>query len=142
MKSGRGEAVAFELERLGVFGILKEIAEGGQLLEIKCEMPKCYCPKGRGHFDRKKHPPGPWAPTADHYPTLKKDGGRLNVGNVRLAHVFCNREDYGWRVRVTRLLSAGRSLQEIAVELNRKEVRAPNGSGKWSPSSVRNAFVS
>lgn len=137
-----GETVVQALESLGAGGILKEIAARGQILEVKCEMPKCYCPKGRTHFERKEHPPGPWAPSPDHYPTLRKDGGKLAAGNVRLAHVMCNREDYAWRVRITRLLAAGRSLEEIAEELNRKGVRTPHGSKKWSPSSVRKAFVS
>jgi hypothetical protein len=54
----------------------------------------------------------------------------------------CNREDYGWRVRINRLLKKGRSLEEIAGEFNRKGVRKPNGAGKWTAASVRKAFIS
>lgn len=135
-------ALAEEFHNLGVGGVLNQMAKKGQILELKCEMPKCYCPKGRKHFDPKEHPPGPWAPSADHYPRLKSDGGHLDPWNVRLAHVLCNREDYGWRMRITGLLRKGKSLEEIAEELNRKGVRPPQGRGKWSPTSVRKAFVS
>jgi 5-methylcytosine-specific restriction endonuclease McrA len=34
-----------------------------------------------------------WIPTADHYPTPKKAGGKLTWDNVRLAHRGCNWED-------------------------------------------------
>jgi hypothetical protein len=75
-------------------------------------------------------------------PTLKSDGGRLDPWNVRLAHVLCNREDYGWRMQIRRMLEKEMSLQEIAEELNETGVRAPHGSGKWSPAMVRKAFIS
>jgi DNA-binding transcriptional MerR regulator len=62
--------------------------------------------------------------------------------NVRLSHVLCNREDYGWRMRIRRMLEKGMSLEEIAERLNDKSVRTPHGSGKWSATTVRKAFVS
>ena len=118
------------------------MAQCRQIIELRCEMPTCYCHKGRAHFDRKSHPPGPWAPSADHYPRLKSDGGHLDPWNVRLAHVLCNREDYGWRMRIRRMLEKGMSLEDIAEGLNDKGVRTPHGSGKWSATTVRKAFVS
>lgn len=142
MKGAPMEDAIAVLARLNVGGVLKQVAQRGQLLEIRCEMPKCYCPNGRRYFEPKSHPPRQWALSADHYPRLKKDGGKLEPGNVRLAHVLCNREDYGWRVRITKMMSDGRSLHEIASELNRKGVRTPHGSAKWTPGSVRKAFVS
>ena len=42
------------------------------------------------------------------------DGGHLVPWNVRLAHVLCNREDYGWRMKIRRMLDKGMSLEEIA----------------------------
>lgn len=33
-------------------------------------------------------------PTPDDHPVLKKDGSKLTVDNVRLAHRICNRVDY------------------------------------------------
>jgi Recombinase len=62
--------------------------------------------------------------------------------NVRFSHVLCNREDYGCRMRIRRMLEKGMSLDEIAEELNEKGVRAPHGRGRWSAATVRNAFVS
>jgi DNA-binding transcriptional MerR regulator len=78
----------------------------------------------------------------DHYPRLKADGGHLVPWNVRLAHVLCNREDFGWRLRIRRMLAKGMSLEEIAETLNHKRVRRPHGSATWSASTVRKAFVS
>jgi hypothetical protein len=62
--------------------------------------------------------------------------------NVRLAHVLCNREDYGWRMRIRRMIEKGMSLEEIVEDLNEKGIRRPHGSATWSATSVRNSFVS
>jgi hypothetical protein len=141
-KAGMGNTVADRLRELGVRGVLVQMAQRRQIVELRCEMPTCYCHKGRAHFDRKSQPPGPWAPSADHYPRLKSDGGHLVPCNVRLAHVRCNQEDYTWRLRIRRMLEEGMSLEDIAGRLNDKRVRAPHGSGKWSATTVRKAFVS
>src|SRR5688572_14869770 len=89
--------LADRLRKRGVRGVLVKMAEHGQLLELRCEMPTCYCPQGRNTFDpwptdrtSKKRE---WAPNPDHYPTLKRDKGQLKPWNVRLAHVFCNNQD-------------------------------------------------
>jgi hypothetical protein len=129
-------------EELGVRGVLVQMAKRRQIIELRCEMPSCYCHKGRAHFDPKSHPPGPWEPSPDHYPRLKSDGGHLDPWNVRLSHVLCNREDYDWRMRIRRMLEKEMSLDEIAENLNHKGVRAPHGRGKWSAATVRKAFVS
>jgi hypothetical protein len=86
--------LAEQLRSLGVKGILVTMAETGALAELRCMMPECYCPEGRNHFDFKDHPPGPYAPTDDHHPTLKKDGGQRTLANTRLAHTRCNNLDY------------------------------------------------
>jgi Recombinase len=119
------------------------MAQRGQLIELRCEMPKCYCPKGRGHFDPRTHPQrSVWAPSADHYPQLKADGGKLVPWNVRLAHVLCNQEDWVWRGRIRRMLEKGMSLEKIAEDLNEKGIRRPHGSQTWSARAVRKWFVS
>jgi hypothetical protein len=105
-------------------------------------MPQCYCHKGRKYFDENSHPPTKWAPSADHYPRLKAQGGHLRPGNVRIGHVLCNRRDYGWRKRITTMLAQGKSLEEIAERLNRKGIPRPHGHGRWSAATVRKAFVS
>ena len=49
--AGAGSAdssVADQLRELGVKGVLVQMAERGQLLALKCEMPQCYHHKGRG----------------------------------------------------------------------------------------------
>ncbi|HSS80379.1 MAG TPA: hypothetical protein VLK24_04190 [Gaiellaceae bacterium] len=118
------------------------MAERGQIIELRCEMPSCYCHKGRGYFEPRSTPLTAWAPSPDHYPRLKADGGHLVPSNVRLGHVRCNKMDYGWRVRIRTLLEKGMSLEQIAEQLNRKQVRRPHGSQTWTARAVRKAFVS
>jgi hypothetical protein len=136
-------ALIEQLKELHVRGVLMQIAERGQLLDLKCEMPKCFCTRGRKAFDPKTHPPTDWAPSADHYPIPKALGGELRPWNVRVGHVLCNRVDYGWRTRVITLLKRDdMSLDEIAAELNTKRVQAPHGTNRWTAASVRKALSS
>ena len=136
-----GASVSETLETLGVRGILQQLARDGQLVDLRCEMPQCYCFRGRGHFDP-RGPSSDWEPTADHYPRLKMHHGHLTADNVRLAHRLCNRRDYEWRKRINAMLAKRMSLVEIADELNRKSVPPIHGTNRWTPSSVRKAFVS
>jgi Recombinase len=140
------ETIADQLRKRGVVrrgDVLLRMAERGQIIELRCEMPKCYCHKGRSHFDPRTHPQrSNWAPSADHYPQLQADGGKLVPWNVRLAHVFCNQEDWVWRGRIRRMLQENLSLEQIANALNDKGIRRPYGSAKWTAKSVRKAFVS
>ena len=131
-----------ELKSLKVGGVLKVMAQQGQLVELRCEIPKCYCPGGRRKFDPKGQVPNDWTPSVDHYPKLKSEGGTRIASNVRIGHVLCNREDFSWRKRIATLLDRGKSLQEIADELNRKNVPTPHGHANWSAAMVRKAFVS
>ena len=118
---GADSSVADELRRLGVKGVLVQMAERGQLLDLKCEMPQCYHHKGRAAFDPVAKTRTKWAPSPDHYPTLKSAGGHLVPENVRLSHVWCNNLDYGWRTRIRTLLAKGKSLDEIKKELKMPE---------------------
>jgi hypothetical protein len=136
------DTVADQLRALGTRGVLVQMAERGQIIELRCEMPMCYCHKGRGYFDRKSHPPTAWVPSPDHYPQLRADGGRLVRWNVRLSHLRCNQMDYAWRMRIRRMLEKGMSLEEIADELTRKRIPRPHGRQTWSAAAVRKAFVS
>ena len=137
-----GDTVAGRLRELGTRGVLLQMAQRGQIIELRCEMPKCYCHKGRGHFDQKSTPVPYWAPSPDHYPRLKADGGHLDPWNVRLAHLHCNQMDYAWRMRIRRMLEKKMSLEEIAENLNHKGIKPPHGSATWSAKSVRKAFIS
>ena len=139
---GADSSVADQLRALGVKGVLVRMAERGQLLALKCEMPQCYNPKGRSAFDEVTTPRTKWAPSPDHYPTLKSAGGHLVAENVRLAHVWCNNRDYGWRTQVRTLLAKGKSLDEIAEALNRKRVPPAHGTNRWTAAMVRKAYVS
>jgi hypothetical protein len=142
--------LAEELKELGVRGVLLDMAKNGQLLELKCEMPVCYCEKGRTHFDswpspRRASPEAKWAPNPDHYPTLKRDGGHLKPWNVRLAHVHCNNMDMGWRSRIRAMLERDptQSFHEIAEALNRKQkVLLPPKKRSWTANLVRKLYVS
>jgi hypothetical protein len=138
-----GHRVAEGLRARGmVRGILVQMAEREQIIELRCEMPKCFCPKGRAHFDPKSTPMTAWAPNADHYPILKRAGGKLRADNVRLAHVRCNNTDAGWRLKIKAMLAKGMSLQQIADKLTRQKVPRPHGAVSWTARNVRRAFVS
>ena len=130
-----------QLEALGVRGILRQLAQHGQLIEVRCEMPQCYSPRGRKYF-APNAPPSDWSPTADHYPRLKSHGGHLTSDNVRLAHKRCNQRDYLWRRRINAMLAKRMSLEQIAARLNAEEVPTIHGTNRWTASSVRKAFVS
>ena len=129
-----------KLEELGVRGILRQLAQNGQIVELRCEMPQCYCSRGRRHFD--PNLPGfKWSPTADHYPTLKSKGGHLTPDNVRLAHKFCNHHDFTRRAKINAMLGTGMSLDEIAAELNAQNVPTIHGTNRWTvPPSARHSF--
>src|SRR5581483_2572674 len=133
---GRCNTVAESLKELGAPRILVRMAENGQILELKCEMPTCYCPDGRTHFDPwpnpRYAPENRWSPNADHYPTWKKDGGKLQPSNVRLAHVHCNNMDYGWRTRVRTMLEKHptMSFADIAEALNGQRVPVPPSANR------------
>src|SRR3954453_21324431 len=129
------------LKALGVRGILSQLARDGQIIEVRCEMPQCYCFRGRRHFDPKSTR-SDWSPTPDHYPRLKSHGGHLTPDNVRLAHLRCNQRDYEWRKRINGMLGKRMSLEEIAAHLKRQKVPPIHGTNRWTASSVRKAFVS
>jgi hypothetical protein len=60
-------------------------------LGTDCAMERCFCPAGRSYFDTRV--PGSsnrWMPSVDRFPVPGKDGGPYALGNVRLAHLFCN----------------------------------------------------
>ena len=130
-----------KLEGLGVRGILWQLARDGQLIDVQCEMPQCYCPHGRRHF-APRLPASEWSPSADHYPRLKMHGGHLTPDNVRLGHRLCNQRDYTWRQTINVLLGKRMSLEEIAEKLNSERVPTIHGTNRWTPASVRKAFVS
>ena len=118
-------------------------------MRIRPPTTTSYCPKGRDHFDPwpdpRYAPERKWSPSADHYPTLKKDGGKLKPWNVRLAHVHCNNMDFGWRTRIRWMLEKDPALsfEEIAETLNRKmDVQAPPPAKSWTAELVRKAYAS
>ncbi len=130
-----------KLQTLGVRGILMRLARDGQIVDVRCEMPQCYCSRGRSYFERRSGR-ADWSLTADHYPRLKMHGGRLTPDNVRLGHRVCNQRDYLWRVRINAMLGKHMSLEQIAEQLNVKKVPTIHGTNRWTPASVRKAFVS
>jgi hypothetical protein len=140
MAGDRTESVE-KLEALGVRGILRQLAKDGQIVDVRCEMPQCYCFRGRRYFDPRL-PLSAWSPTPDHYPRLKAHGGQLTPDNVRLAHLLCNQRDYVWRMRINAMLGKRMSLEEIAARLNAQKVPTIHGTNRWTASSVRKAFVS
>jgi hypothetical protein len=140
--AGMAHAIADQLRAYGVRGVLVQMAERGQIIELRCEMPQCYCHKGRKYFEPRTTPLRKWAPSPDHYPILKSAGGQRRPENVRLSHVLCNQRDYLWRTRIKTMLAKGMALEEIAESLNRKKVPTPHGGPRWAAATVRKAFVS
>ena len=130
-----------KLKALEVRGILMQAARDGQIIDVRCEMPKCYCPGGRRYFEPRSAG-SDWEPTADHYPTLKTHGGHLTPDNVRLGHRLCNQRDYQWRIKINTMLKKRMSLEEIAEKLNAQKVPTIHGTNRWAAASVRKAFVS
>ena len=130
-----------QLGALGVGGILWQLANDGQFVDVRCEMSQCYCFRGRRYFD-----PAPacsdWSPTADHHPRLKMHGGQLTPDNVRLGHKLCNNRDFIWRQKINAMLAKRMSLDEIAARLNEQQVPTIHGTNRWTPAAVRKAFVS
>jgi hypothetical protein len=141
VRADAGTSAVEHLEALGVGGILWQLAKEGQIVDVRCEMPQCYCHRGRRHFDENMTG-SDWSPTADHYPRLKMHGGHLTPDNVRLGHKLCNQRDYTWRTQINALLGKKMSLEEIAAQLNGKKVPTIHGTNRWTASSVRKAFVS
>jgi len=140
--SEAGETQVEKLEALGVRGILMQLARNGQLIDVRCEMPQCYCYRGRRHFEPRSARPHDWEPTADHYPRLKMHGGHLTPDNVRLGHRLCNKRDYIWRMKINAMLAKRMSLAEIADKLNAESVPTIHGTNRWTAASVRRVFVS
>ena len=130
-----GASVVEKLEALGVRGILRQRAQDGQILDVRCEMPQCYCFRGRRYFEPIS-PGADWMPTADHYPRLKMHGGRLTPDNVRLGHRLCNQRDYIWRVKINAMLGKRMSLEEIAERLNVENVPTIHGTNRWTEAAV------
>ncbi|KAB2847474.1 MAG: hypothetical protein F9K44_13375 [Hyphomicrobiaceae bacterium] len=121
------------------------MAEAGQLLAVRCEMPQCYHHKGRGKFDPVKKTREKWAPSPDHYPILESAGGHRVPENIRLSHTECNQRDHTRRTQIRTLLAKGKSLDEIAETLNRKKVPPAHGANRrtgWTGAMVRKAYVS
>jgi hypothetical protein len=135
-------SVEDKLKALGVKGVLREMAERGQLLELVCEMPQCYCPFGRTHFERRIIKPFDWAPSVDHYPIIKSRDGKRYAENVRLAHVLCNERDQTLRRKISDMLRMKNSLQDITDALNAMKAATLSGGFRWSPATVRRMFVS
>ena len=136
-----GETPLEKLERLEVRGILWQLARHNQIIDVRCEMPQCYCFRGRRYFEPIS-PGADWMPTADHYPRLKMHGGLPTPDKVRLAQRFCNQRDNMRRMRINAMLGKRMSLEKIAEQLNAEKVPTIHGTNRWTAASVRKAFVS
>ena len=52
LEASTGDTAAHQLRKLGTRGVLGRVARRGQIIELPCEMPKCYCHKGRATSSR------------------------------------------------------------------------------------------
>jgi hypothetical protein len=124
----RGRAVAAELKKFGVTGVLIQAAEQGYITELACQMPECRCPEelgGRRYFEERtaESSDDPWMPTHEHSPRPKREGGHRVVYNTLLAHRLCNRIAYS--------IEVGRShAKDLAtIEKAREEAIRRNKEG-------------
>ena len=62
------------LEALGVRGILWQLARDGQIIDVRCEMPQCYCFRGRSYSSRDRR-----GPIGSRLPTTIRDSRRTEV---------------------------------------------------------------
>ena len=99
-------------------------------------------PQRPGRIRSSAKPRTKWAPSPDHYPILKSAGGQLRPENVRLSHTECNQRDYTRRKQIGTLLAKGKSLDEIAEDLNKKRIPPAHGRNRWTAEMVREAYVS
>ena len=137
------KSIADELRELGVKGnILVPMAERGQLLDLKCDMPQCYHHEGRGTFDPARTPDNKWAPSRDHYPILKSAGGKLDPENVRLSHTWCNQRDYRLAVADPDAARERQVPRRDRRDPDRKSVLPAHGTNRWTAAMVRKAYVS
>ena len=121
--------MAKELRAWGVKGILITAAELGYITEVKCGMPKCFCPEELGgacYFEPVTPEYSDWNPTHEHFPVSKEKGGKETVDNSVLAHRLCNRIDFS----ITSGRSHARDLERIekareaAIRKARERTRA------------------
>ena len=119
----RGAEVAQKLRDLGVKDRdLIKAAELGYITQMRCGMPKCFCPEelgGAGYFEPRTHPWTLFEPTFEHFPIPKGEGGSKSVDNAVLAHRICNKLDFS--------ISDGRSIEKD-LEKIRKAREAAAGS--------------
>lgn len=127
----RGRAVAAELKKLGVKGVLVQAAEQGYITELSCQMPKCFCPEELGgacHFepvtDDLSAWTSDWMPTHEHFPRSKRGGGHRVVDNAVLAHRLCNRIDYSVEVGRSHAKDLAR-IEKAREEATRRKSEGP-----------------
>src|SRR3954452_16690629 len=117
----RGAEAARKLRSLGVKGTLIKAAELGYITEVRCGMPKGFCPEeldGAGYFAPRTDRWNDWEATFEHYPIPKVEGGRKTVDNAVLAHRLCNKLDHLIRngLSIEKDLARVRTTREQAVE--------------------------
>lgn len=73
-----GHTVGDKLQALGISGVLWLMAERAQILELACEMPTCYCPKGRSWFEKRA-----WVrPGESRCAPVNRDAGAHGLGEA------------------------------------------------------------
>lgn len=114
--------MAEELRALGVKARhpLIKAAELGYITEMRCAMPKCFCPEelgGAGWFAPRSDTWNDWEPTNEHHPIPKCDGGKSTPNNTILAHRICNKLDYSIADEqpIDKLLARIKAAGEAAV---------------------------
>lgn len=132
----RGRAVAAELKKLGVRGVLIQAAEQGYITELACQMRECRCPEelgGRQYFEEPTDDLSDWKeawlPTHEHFPRSARDGGHRVVENALLAHRLCNRIDYSIEIGRSHRKDLAKIERSREEGIRRRELRGEQGQG-------------
>ena len=139
----RGAEVAKSLRALGVKGgPLIKAAELGNITELRCAMPKCFCPEelgGAGWFAPRPRTWDDWEPTHEHFPIPKRDGGKATPDNTILAHRICNKLDYSIfdGQPIDKLLARIEAARLAAAAAKRPARSGGRGSRRGLPARVR-----
>ena len=123
------DTVADRLRELGTRGCPR--SDGGTWPDRRASLrdAECYCHKGRRLFDPRVHSSNGLGTLGGPLPPRSRRTVDVSYPwNVRLSHVLCNRMDYGWRMRIRRMIEKRMSLEEIAEDLSRRGIRRPHGS--------------
>jgi hypothetical protein len=135
-----GETPLEKLQGLRVRGILWQLARDGQIIDVRCEMPQCYCFRVEGTSSRDRRVPiESRRLTTIRDSRCTRDTSHSTTSDSRIGSAT---DLTTWRVKINAMLGKRMSLEAIAEMLNAEKVPTIHGTNRWTAASVRKAFVS